>query len=60
MAKTKPSLEDVEKEYLEYVKLRAKNTNFQAKEKLQAIDELAEIVFEARKNYRKVRNSETV
>ncbi len=41
-----------DKEYLEFIAKRLKNTNFRAKEKLQKIDELAEIIYHAKADYK--------
>lgn len=40
--------------YSEFVERRARTTNFRAAEKLQRIDELADMIFTARENYRKM------
>lgn len=40
------------KEYLKFVKERIENTNFHAQEKLQAIEDMSEIILHARKNYK--------
>lgn len=39
------------KEYLQFVNKRAVETDFHAKEKLEAIEEMADLIFTARKNY---------
>ncbi len=48
-----PSLLD--EEYLTFVVSRAQSQNYQAARKLQNIDQLSEIVYTARTNYRKDR-----
>lgn len=43
----------IDEKYLEFVKERARTQNYHAEEKLTSIDELAEMIFIARSNYRK-------
>jgi hypothetical protein len=45
--------------HLEFVKARAQRQNYRAEEKLRSIEELADVIFLARKNYRKSKNSGT-
>ncbi len=41
-----------ESEYLEFVKERLANSDYRAEEKLKRIEELGDIIFTARENYR--------
>ncbi len=47
-------------EYLEFVKLRLKKTDFQAMQKLKRIDEMTTIVLHAREDYRKKLKNEDI
>ena len=53
MSEDQTPINSKDKEYLEFVTKRLKSTNFQAKDKLQKMDELAEIIYVASNNYQK-------
>ena len=48
----KPKVE-LEKLHIEFIKSRLKSTNFHAREKLLRIEELADLIFTAKENYKK-------
>jgi len=45
-------------EYVDYVVSRARKQNFRAEEKLRNLDDLAEMIFIARKNYQGSKDKE--
>lgn len=49
---TKKTSEEITEHYIKFVRERCKNTNYRAEEKLRYIDELAEIIFKAKKSYK--------
>lgn len=49
---TDKEYEAVVEKYLEHVKTRSASTDYEAKEKLERIEELADIIFLARENYK--------
>lgn len=53
MSHQNASTPSIKANYLNFVKERLAKTNYRAKEKLERIDQLAEIVQTARENYRK-------
>jgi hypothetical protein len=46
-----------DEKYLEFVKERARHQNYRAEEKLRNIDDLAEMIFIARQDYRKKKDA---
>lgn len=52
-----PQSTQLDEAHLEFVKARAQRQNYRAEEKLRSIEELADIIFLARKNYRQSKNS---
>jgi len=52
-----PAANSPENKHLRFVKERLKRTNFFAAEKIRRIDELADIIFTARRNYRAGKNT---
>ena len=48
---------EIDKSYVEFVRTRLKNTNFRAQEKLARIDELSDLIFKARSNYKQSNKS---
>lgn len=58
MDQNKPASDAATRRHLEFIKERLANTDFKAAEKLQRIEDLADIVFVARQNYRKNRYGE--
>ena len=47
----------LELEHLKFIKERLRTTDFRAEEKLKQLGELAEIIFAAKENYKKQKDS---